>query len=123
MKPITRHKLDHEGWKETRWNLLEALDLVRQIVPVAASWNCGVGLAGSVLTKGASDKDVDIIIMPFKTVDPALPYDFEGFRRDVDKSIGTSCNWQNRTPHHPGDTKEVWFTRIGGKRVDFFFLK
>ena len=102
------------------WNLLEALDLIRHLEPIAQKHGLHVALGGSVLPCGSSRKDVDILVLPHKTKEP---YSFEDFRKEVARE------WLHATLRHPEDEKEVWvaqkFIAPCGrrKRVDFFFLK
>lgn len=45
------------------WDLNEALEFIRKQQPTFHEMNAHIALAGSVLNKGYSDKDLDIIVM------------------------------------------------------------
>lgn len=55
---MTATKFDHP------WTLDEALDFVRHLEEWVSKVGFHVGLMGSVLTKGQSTKDLDVIIYP-----------------------------------------------------------
>jgi hypothetical protein len=48
-----------------KWTLETALSLIREVDPTLRErYSCFLGLCGGVLIKGASDKDLDLILIP-----------------------------------------------------------
>lgn len=89
-------------------------DLHKHLVP----FSYDVGLAGGVLFRGESDKDIDLIIYPYKRISAdftamyqALPNFGFQFIRLPNKNLGYTDD---------GKYVEVW--EFDGKRVDLFFL-
>jgi predicted nucleotidyltransferase len=83
-----------------------------------------LGLTGSVLTKGESNKDLDLIIYPMEKtgrvdLSPAYEVLFAfGFARHMDRER-VAAEWAKKDSQ---DTKHVEVWTLGGKRVDIFFL-
>ena len=50
--------------KPKHWTLHEAVELVQEFEPIARTFGLHVGLTGSTLFDGASNKDVDILVYP-----------------------------------------------------------
>jgi hypothetical protein len=46
------------------WGLSDALDVIREIQPTVREFGFHVALAGSVLNKGTSEKDLDLVFIP-----------------------------------------------------------
>ena len=105
---------------EPAWTLKEALNLVRRMEDIAISQNCHVGLMGSVLHKGSSTKDLDVLLYPHNTEEP---FDVEAILRSF-APLGVfdvlRCSYADR------DGKEVYTCRYGTNeyhvRIDFFYL-
>ena len=57
--------------KEPMWRFPEAIDLIVRVQPTAHANGYHLGLAGGVLNKGQSDKDLDVMIMPLNNVEQA----------------------------------------------------
>ena len=104
------------------WLAGEALVLVQNLgITLAPEW--GVGLAGSILHRGFSEKDVDIIIFPARpssNIQELYPR-LENFgllriknRQEVQEG------WCLKGSE---DAKHVERWSYMGKRVDLFFLK
>lgn len=108
------------------WNLQEAQALVAKIWEPLAQAGFHVGLTGSVLYKGSSDKDLDLIVYPHKTGEKTLNDAVRAL-----KSLGF-VRWFNykavRAARGQGDfeygydNKKVEIWRYNKKRVDIFFL-
>lgn len=90
--------------------------------------NASVALAGSVLMKGESKKDLDLILFPYTSVG----YNVGKLKNDL-ACIGMKCVFDRAfvtemwRKQGSDDSKhvEVWTFAVGewaGKRVDFFFL-
>lgn len=76
-----------------------------------------VGMTGSVLLKGKSKKDLDLILYPSKTGNKISISDV----LDILDQYGYR-DLQHRTPDHENDEKQVyaWFGK--DKRIDFFLF-
>lgn len=66
-----------------------AIDWIREKEPIAASMNFHLGLTGSVLFKGESIKDFDVIAYPHN---PHLPTD----KAELLKAMGLALNDDNQ---------------------------
>ena len=125
------------------WTLDEALTLIRELNPLLVKAGWYLGLTGSVLIKGHSEKDLDLIAYPLNTakVDREWLYrvlvhsggltmkwdvaSIHGFWKQAAKRAArededTGPNWMTT---HPIDSKHVegWHTE-DGKRIDLFIL-
>lgn len=109
----------------TPWHLVEALEFVQDFAPIAARCGYGVALAGSVLTKGKSKKDLDLVVFPLRAgkereyqlreamiveLNMKLVYD-EAF---------VKAEWKRL--YDSDDTKRVDVWEWLGKRIDVFYL-
>lgn len=115
-----------EASRSPDWSLDDArafIDKIREAVK-PAGWE--VGLAGSVLEKGASKKDLDVILFPRQKVGPL---DLEGLRTALKTIPGfypsttveqIHAYWRK---HGSADTKhvEVWRHRVW-RRVDLMIM-
>ncbi len=107
------------------WTSEEGLTFVRALQEALAPLGFNVGLTGSVLLKGESTNDIDVIVYPHNAgkidmgpVKAALE-DF-GLKLLADR-IRVANVWAR---NGSTDTKhvEAWETE-GGKKVDLFFLR
>lgn len=103
----------------TIWTLPEAVELINKLRETAEECNLGISLSGSVLFKGSSTNDLDIVLYPFKTGVPDRHEDFlklieERFRITPKAVIDHFNN---------NDQKLIWVarTRPDWKRIDFIF--
>jgi len=109
----------------SQWTFEEGIDLVKALRRVLAEVSYEVGLAGSVLMRGESDKDLDIIIFPkcthdTPTVDVAkFALVKFGMRLVCDREIVTE-HWREKGSL---DEKHVEVWHYNGKRVDVFFMR
>lgn len=104
------------------WTLAEGIAVVRSVELVAIAHGFHAAIGGSCLHRGASRKDLDIILFPHKTgAYDELPNDkrpliealrFDGF-----------LDWKKLDHEYQGDGKIVYRADYLGKRIDFFFLK
>lgn len=100
------------------WTLDEGVNAARLVQSFVVDLGAHAALSGSVLIKGSSVKDLDIVIYPHDSdngynvyaIQVALGAFFTGWFKCVS------------TSEYLRDGKEVWTTRLGEKRVDFFFL-
>lgn len=100
------------------WTLEDGLIFARSLEPLAIANGAHVALGGSVLFRGSSTKDIDILIYPHSA---KVGIDRAGFEKTL---LGFGITeWSERTQAHYQDTKEVWMAMYQSKRVDFFFMK
>lgn len=108
------------------WNLVEALEFVQQVTPVVARAGFGLALGGSVLTKGESRKDLDLVLFPLRigkedVFDLRTLLTVELQMRMVMDQNAVKDEW--RRIYGSDDTKHVEVWTWLGKRIDLFFLK
>ena len=63
---------EHKGWER-----YEAIKFLEDIEPIAAECGLHIGMCGSVLHKGHSSDDLDLVVFPLKT---GKGYDFRQFQ-------------------------------------------
>jgi hypothetical protein len=100
------------------WTLGEAIDIVRKFEEIAQPYKYHTGLLGSVLYKGSSNNDVDIMFIPRRT---HRRHDLLGLYQAL-KDFGLE-RWELRDHKSIGDFKLVYACTWKGKRLDLFFLK
>jgi hypothetical protein len=107
------------------WALEEAVALIQVISPGLMSQGFAVGLTGSVLTKGSSQHDLDIIIYPMRST---IRTHWEEARLAL-MGAGFSClipadevrrAWSRKGSDDQKNV-EVWL--FNKRRVDVFFLR
>jgi hypothetical protein len=104
------------------WVLPDAIELARLVEPKAAECGWHVALGGGVLMRGASDKDVDLILYPHKTADKSRkdPFDFVTYRlREVAGFEPADPEFRDHSEYN--DTKPVFSVTFKGRRVDLIF--
>jgi hypothetical protein len=108
---------------EVIWTLADALPLLREVQTVVQPFGYHVGLAGSVLTKGFSYNDMDMILYPASTArqpkgDVTATLVDLGMRQiHTFEKVRTA--WKRMGSN---DTKHVEKWDYQGKPVDVFFL-
>ncbi len=106
------------------WDLSDALRLVSLLNGPLAAAGFGVGMAGSVLTAGGSDHDLDLIVFPLRTSENntndarSLLWNM-GMNLLFNRGVVTA-RWRKLGSD---DEKHVEVWEHEGKRVDIFFLK
>lgn len=110
--------------KREGWSLEQGIEVCRLIQAAVQPLGFHVGLAGSVLTKGASSKDLDVIVYPHnRTSRPPVAAIHEALN-----GIGVVLTWDRefinkiRVEKGSTDTKHVEAFLYQGKRIDVFFL-
>lgn len=104
---------EHNGW-----SLPEAMNLLQRIQPIANDCGLHVGICGSVLYKGESKDDLDLVVFPLQTKKGS---DFGRFQSCLEE-IGFA-SWKDATPYHPDDSKLVVCSFFNFKqRVDWFIF-
>jgi hypothetical protein len=106
-----------------QWTLAGAVLFLQELQTIVAPAGYHVGLLGSVLTKGFSDKDLDVLLYPHRTSEQ----NHEVLRQALVKAglepwlsdYEVKEKWRGKDSD---DTKhvEVWLYK--GQRVDFFLL-
>jgi hypothetical protein len=98
-----------------------AVAWIRSKEPIAAGMNFHLGLTGSVLFKGESRKDFDVIAYPH---DPAQPFDKRALIKALDLSMDGQSkeNFENYADKNYGRNVAVC-TNADGIRVDLFFMQ
>lgn len=104
------------------WTLQDGILMLSALEPKLKELNAHCGLTGSVLYRGNSIKDLDVIIYPRhkNQKDHWIKKDIKGFLVkffESDKMNDCTSKSQDRD-----DKKVCWLTTKTGKRIDFFFL-
>ena len=105
------------------WTLENALPLLREVQAAIEPLGYHVGLVGSVLTKGFSDSDMDMVVYPASTTrqpkeDVRTAFAAIGMRQ----THSVHVVWKAWKKMGSDDTKHVEKWEYRGKPVDVFFL-
>ncbi len=117
------------GAPPNHWTLEEALEFIRVIEPIFADVGWHVGLTGSVLYKGVSDHDLDVIVFPHSTAIASKDALLEALKRaEMRPQFSREAVLNHWRTKGSNDDKwvEVWIVkaeRWRGRRVDLFFLQ
>lgn len=106
------------------WTLAEAVVFAQHLQPFVVGEGYHVGILGSVLTKGESQKDLDILLYPHTTAMVDLEALYEAMEEAGMHRIVPFANvCRVRAQVDSFDTKhvEVWEHRM--RRIDVFFLR
>lgn len=98
------------------WELVEGIALARKVEAEVESLQLHVSLGGSVLHKGCSNKDLDILVYPRSS--KSIPARVNV----IAKLEGAGFSEVKQRDHKEYDDKVVYSANWLGKRVDFFFL-
>jgi hypothetical protein len=111
--------MDNADLVLTQWQLTEGVEFARHVEREAIQHGYHVALGGSVLHRGESDKDVDLIVYPHKTSEVRLsPEEFVGKLKDA----ALFRDFEPRPHGHYGDGKTVFACHtVTGRRVDLIF--
>lgn len=117
------------------WTLKDAISLIQLLEPMLRVNGFSLGVTGSVLFKGKSKKDLDLIVYPMVCTDKT---DFNKARKTLKifgmklheviiggKLTALNVNQMHKYWRSKGslDEKEVEVWNHNGKRVDVFFLR
>lgn len=107
----------------SKWTLDEGLEVVRWFTPILAKVGFSIGLTGSVLTKGESNKDLDIIVYPLCTdrggvAEAKIALVLGGAECKYGRFTVTNA-WREKGSL---DNKHVEIWTYKGRRIDVFFL-
>lgn len=106
------------------WNLDDALAVLRPLGPELLEAGWALGLTGSVLIDGQSDKDLDVIVYPLNSTEVSksklvAALEAQGWKRRSSVSA-THRTWRNMGSE---DCKQVEVWRAAdGRRIDVFVL-
>lgn len=107
------------------WTLEEAQQVLARVAIPMNQAGIGVGLTGSVLTRGESKNDLDLVLYPLTTALDRWPVIAskvlaeEGFELVV-AAYKVKVAWRNQGS---SDDKLVEVWRLNRKRVDVFYLR
>ena len=108
------------------WTIEAALEFITALEPYVSMAGYELALAGSVLKKRVSDKDLDIVVFPSTTEHQDLKKLYArlgeaGLSRVVSRD-GVRKRWKREFDSNDEKHVEIW--RDGWRRrIDFFFLK
>lgn len=104
------------------WTQQQAIWMIQSFEPQLASQGYHCALTGSVLYKGKSIKDLDIIIYPHWKKEGLLP-DLNIIKKWLLEFFGASEIKDCASTSQERDDKHVcWLLTKDGQRIDFFFL-
>ncbi len=110
-----------------KWILEDGLVFVRMLVPLVTEAGCSIALGGSVLKRGSSDKDIDIILHPlvsnrgsFEWKDKAKKALETGGLKLMHSVEVVHAKWRKQGSI---DEKHVEVWVYEGRRVDVFFME
>jgi hypothetical protein len=105
------------------WTQQEAIWMLASLEPRLKEVGCHCGLTGSVLYRGDSKKDLDVIIYPHWKKD-AEPQDLQPVKAWLVKFFESDKMNDCASTSQERDDKHVcWLLTKAGKRIDFFFLQ
>lgn len=110
------------------WTLQQAQELCAQLEPELRQAGFGIALGGSVLHKGQSFHDLDLILFPMQKLTLELFPNEKAKARDVLLRLGAMLQVHTDTVHEhwrkkgSNDIKQVEIWRYQNKRIDIFFL-
>lgn len=99
-------------------NIEDALTLIRELEPKFSDVGYHLGLTGSVLYKGESEKDLDLIAYPH---DARVKTMSRGGFSEFLKTLGFNVLDHSQSSVYDFD-KDVYISYRGNQRVDFFHL-
>ena len=100
------------------WSLAEAMSFAKSLHEFVFPLGFGIALTGSVLTKGFSEKDIDLVVYPLKKISS----DYKGLLENLPKFGLTYIRLPNKNLGYQDDGKNVQVWEYDNKRVDLFFL-
>lgn len=100
------------------WTLVEAITFTNSLNEYISALGYGIAITGSVLTKGYSEKDLDLVIFPLKKVS-------SDYTQLIAKLPDFGLKFVRLPNHNLGyqdDGKNVQVWEYNNKRIDLFFL-
>jgi hypothetical protein len=112
--------MKQEKMNKIQWNREQAMDVIEGLEPVMSELGAHVGLTGSILYKGQSEKDLDLIIYPHNKSE--IDWNIGVLKMELIKFFKMPLNDCGGFSQIR-DSKEVsWLKMKDGRRIDFFFL-
>ena len=102
----------------TIWTIEQACDFCTNLHNYLVTFGYDVGLAGGILLRGESNKDIDIIIYPLKKISS----DFNAMYQSLPNFGLKFVRLPNNNFGYQDDGKRVEIWDFQDKRVDLFFL-
>ncbi len=103
------------------WTLEEGLEFCRWLRPYVQTAGYDVGLTGSILYWGESDKDLDVILYPYNSEKQDRNKLYMMLTQTLMSCTATAAYVQ--TQWKTGDKKHVEKWEKDGKRIDLFFMQ
>jgi hypothetical protein len=100
------------------WTTKQAYKFCRELHQYLGPYGYGVGLTGGVLLRGKSNKDIDVIVYPFKRISANFNTMYKALFNFGLKFVRLPNN--NQGYMDDGKRVEVW--EFENKRADLFFL-
>lgn len=110
--------------KTPMWTLTQAIEVMKRLEVVLAENGAHCALGGSILYRGTSDKDLDIIIYPHNKNESGWDSETTYKLKIVCRNFFGAKTFNDcKGVSQMQDAKEVsWLTTHDGKRVDMFYL-
>lgn len=108
------------------WTLDEALAQIRALQPVVRPLGFHLALAGGVLNKGESRKDLDVVVLPLAGFAEGVNPDYDGLRLALWRTWGPMTDIGADIPPEyegPHPYRNKWKFQNGGRRVDVFVVE
>ncbi len=100
------------------WSFEEAVLFAKSLHEFVNPLGFGIALTGSVLTKGFSEKDLDLVVFPLKKISS----DYKFLVENLPRFGLTFVRLPNKNLGYQDDGKNVQVWEYDNKRVDLFFL-
>lgn len=104
------------------WTRETALEIIPALEAKLSEHGAHIALGGSVLYRGTSEKDLDIIIYPHKRDDEGGWATF-AIKAVLMSHFKTGLNDCEGFSQVRDDKEVAWMKLPDGRRIDFFFLK
>ena len=110
--------------KPILWTRVEANNLCIDLDAVLGFYGFHCGIIGSVLIKGYSYNDLDLVIFPHNASEYRLERAYEALQaRGLTPHVTRARVAQVWEQKRSTDTKHVEVWRYNGKRIDLFFMR
>ena len=110
--------------KPVLWTREEAIDLCVRLDAILEFHGFHCGIIGSVLTKGYSHNDLDLVIFPHNASEYRLEHAYEAlFAFGLASFMSRAQVAQAWERQLSKDSKHVEVWRYNGKRIDLFFMR
>lgn len=125
---VEERRIRQSQFKEAKepWTLEQALELIRELAPDLEVVGWGIGLTGSLLKKGSSDRDADIILFPMSSDVAVLEDAREELRRHGLEMVYTAAEIHWFWRHGKNDSSDMKHVEVWVRdkhRIDVFFMR